>query len=86
MSDYDNTNTGALFINDKREKDTHPHMRGSINIEGKEYWVSAWTKISKSGQKFQSLAFTAKEQQAPQASKPTPAPAPAVEFDDDLPF
>jgi hypothetical protein len=52
-------NSGSLFKNERREKDTHPHATGSALIEGVEYWVSAWTKEGKSG-KFQSLAFKRK--------------------------
>lgn len=85
MNNYDNTNTGALFINDRRQNENQPNAKGSVNIDGVEYWVSAWTKTSKAGQKFQSLSFTRKEQaQAPQAQKAAP---PAFnDADDDLPF
>ena len=83
MNNYDNTNSGALFINDRRQNENQPNAKGSVNIDGVEYWVSAWTKTSKAGQKFQSLSFTRKEQApAPQPQKPA--------FndinDDDLPF
>ena len=36
---YDNTNGGALFPNDKKEKESHPDFRGNIDIEGKEFWI-----------------------------------------------
>jgi uncharacterized protein (DUF736 family) len=62
MSDYDNTNSGALFKNDRKETDKHPDMRGSIDVGGVEYWISAWTKTPKAGgDKFLSLAVTAKD-------------------------
>jgi hypothetical protein len=54
-------NSGSLFKNEKREKETHPHATGSAMIDGVEYWVSAWTKEGKNG-KFQSLAFKKKEE------------------------
>lgn len=54
--------TGALFKNEKREKDTHPHATGSALIDGVEYWVSAWTKDGVNG-KYQSLAFKKKDKQ-----------------------
>jgi hypothetical protein len=55
-------NSGSLFKNDKREKDTHPNATGSALIGGVEYWVSAWTKKDKNGNAWQSLAFKPKEQ------------------------
>jgi hypothetical protein len=61
-------NSGSLFKNDKREKDTHPHATGSAMIGGVEYWVSAWTKEGKNG-KFQSLAFKPKEERTAQGVK-----------------
>ncbi len=54
--------SGSLFKNDKREKDTHPHAKGTALIDGVEFWVSAWTKESAKGERYQSLAFQKKEQ------------------------
>jgi hypothetical protein len=53
-------NSGSLFRNDKREKETHPQAKGSAMIGGVEYWVSAWTKEARDGSKYQSLSFTLK--------------------------
>lgn len=63
MSDYQQKdNTGALFINDKREKDTQPNAKGSALIDGVEYWVSAWTNTSSKGTKYQSIKFERKSE------------------------
>lgn len=63
MSDRDNTNSGALFKNDTEGKsENFPPYGGSINVEGVEYWVSAWVKDGKKG-KFFSLALKPKEAQ-----------------------
>lgn len=65
MPEYDNTNSGALFTNDRRTKPTHPNFKGSCTIktpdgELVEYWVSGWEKSGKKGP-FVSLAFEQKE-------------------------
>ncbi len=53
--------TGTLFRNEKRtEENNQPHATGSALIEGIAYYVSAWTKTDKNGNKFQSLSFKAK--------------------------
>lgn len=75
--------SGSLFKNERREKDTHPNATGTALIGGVEYWVSAWTKTDKNGNKWQSLAFKPKE------AKAAPAPAKKGPFDDmtdDVPF
>ena len=81
---YDNTNKGILGKNTRREKDTHPEYNGSINVEGVEYWLSAWVKERNDGTgKFFSLSVKPKE--------PRPEPARAVDnafgdMADDVPF
>lgn len=74
--------TGSLFKNERREKDTHPNATGSALIDGVEYWVSAWTKEGKKG-KFQSLAFRRKEEKTAQGVKHNPG---KLEEDEDVPF
>jgi hypothetical protein len=61
MTQYDNTNTGIISKNDRKELDTHPDIKGQININGEEYWLSGWIKERKSdGGKFYSLKATPK--------------------------
>lgn len=80
--EYDNTNTGVLFRNDKKETDKQPDHTGTINVEGKEYRLAAWVREAKSGKKFFSLKIS-----EPQARDEAPKPAPAqADFDDDIPF
>lgn len=57
---YDNS--GAIFINDRKEKDTHPDRKGKGLINGKEYWIAGWIKQGKSGQ-FLSLKFEPVEEE-----------------------
>ena len=87
MTDYDNNMRGVLFKNDKRETDKHPHAKGSCEIDGVEYWVSAWTQTSKAGQKYQSLSFQRKDEVAEKGQKAARQVVDSGDdFDDDLPF
>ena len=52
MSEYDNNNRGVLFKNDKKETDNHPDYKGRIDVNGQEYWLSAWIKDRKDGGKY----------------------------------
>ena len=70
MADFDNTNRGSLFKNDKKLEEKHPDMNGSINIDGTEYWISGWKKVSKAGSGFISLSVRPKQDQASRPSKP----------------
>lgn len=71
MQQFDNTNRGSLFKNEKKTEEKHPDLNGSINIEGTDYWISGWSKVSKGGQKFISLSVRPKQEQTRQVSKPT---------------
>lgn len=83
MLEYDNTNKGSLFRNNKKEEDRHPDYNGSINVEGTEYWLNAWIKESKKdGTKFFSLSVKEKQDSPRQSSAPTRK----TYVDDDLPF
>lgn len=59
--EYDNNLRGVLFKNDRKESDSHPDYKGSAEVDGVEYWLSAWIKTGANG-KFMSLSFRAKEQ------------------------
>ena len=80
---YDNSNSGALFKNDKEGIDTRPDYRGSCEVNNEHYWVSAWIKTSKAGVKFMSLKFNPKEAIKPKAPKEEKE---NDDFDDDIPF
>lgn len=93
---YDNSNSGALFKNDKKTGPNSPNMRGqcepvcpSCGAQHK-FWVSAWTKTSKKGDKFVSLALTPDDPQARygQSSNEHPLVGQPVpdDFDPDIPF
>lgn len=80
---YDNTNTGVLFLNDRKEKDSHPTRKGSINVEGKEYWLSGWDKQTSKGDTI-SLSLEPKDKA--KTAAPKREAAPVADSDDDFPF
>jgi uncharacterized protein (DUF736 family) len=83
MAEYDNTNRGSLFRNDRKETENHPDYTGSINVDGTDYWLSAWLKTSKAGKKFFSMSVKPKD--APPVARAAPA-QPEFEPDQDIPF
>lgn len=92
MDKQQRDNSGVLFKNDRREKDSQPHATGSATIDGVEYFVSAWTKEGAKG-KFQSLAFKPKDERKEPAPKPDPRKVSShmdsyrpEELDDEIPF
>ena len=89
MADYDNNLSGVLFKNDKGDNEKRPDYKGSAEIEGVQYWVSAWVRDGAKG-KFMSMKYERKDKQAAPAPKPAaPADSPSAGYgavDDDIPF
>lgn len=83
MSEKKYPNSGALFKNDRKTKDTHPDFTGSGDIHGIDTWISGWTKEGKNGgKKFISLTFKAKDAVTGEIKTSTVN----VPLDDDVPF
>ncbi len=77
-------NTGSLFKNDKRTKDTQAQAVGSCLIDGVAYWMDAWTN-EKNGAKYQSVKFRRKDNQGGVTKAPSGRSFPADEDDGDGP-
>ncbi len=62
--EFDNELRGALFQNKKRrEGKNDPHYQGQCEVEGQEYRIAGWKKLSKSGETYMSLSFTLKTEE-----------------------
>lgn len=87
MSDFQQRdNSGSLFTNQRKVKDTHPDFNGSVMIGGVKYFVSGWKKVARTGKTFISMAFTPKEDAFDLGDAPTPTAADAFGLDQDLPY
>ena len=75
-------NSGSLGRNPRKTQDNHPEYTGQAEIDGVDYWISAWLKDGKEGTKFFSLSFKPKEQQGSSA-KPQQKPQQRQMPDDD---
>lgn len=82
MAEYDNTNTFALFKNDKGDNPKRPDYTGNLNVDGIEFRVSGWVREGAKG-KFISGSVQLKDNNSAGATRGA-----AVEGDDlsDLPF
>lgn len=55
---FDNRNRGFLVRNTRRQEGTRqPEYSGSIDVNGKSYWLSAWVNESKAGKKYFALSI-----------------------------
>lgn len=87
---YDNTNRGAVWENDRKETDNHPDFKGSINVEGEEYWFSMWEKSHGAKPNAPAFKFSIRKKD----SHPKPASEYTKKYvnkqndfyDDDVPF
>lgn len=65
MTTYDNTNKGIISKNDRKTEENHPDISGSINVDGKEFWLSGWKKTrSSDGAPFYSMSVKPKVERA----------------------
>ena len=56
-------NSGAIFKNERKEKESHPDYKGKAKINGQEFEIAAWINEAKStGKKYMALSFKPSEQ------------------------
>ena len=64
MDQQKRDNSGVLFRNEKKDNERAPDYKGSVMVDGTDYWLSAWIKEGKTG-KFMGLALSPKDAQPP---------------------
>ena len=90
-------NSGTFFVNDRKQKESDRDFKGSIQVDGKDYWLSIWNKNGSKGE-FWSIALTLKEENSGNSqarpitqgtsslSKKSAPKTNAELLDEDLPF
>ncbi len=87
MADYDNSNRGVLFKNERKEPgDKKPDYTGSIDVNGVDHFLDGWIRKSQAGKTFLSISIKRKDsQQKPASKQSTPqASSGFADMNDDL--
>lgn len=79
-------NSGVLFKNNKKEKDTHADYEGNCTVNGQEMWMNAWLKKDKNGNTFMAFAFKPKKLPASQQGHHDRRADDNAREDDRIPF
>jgi len=68
-------NSGSLFPNKRKEKESHPDLTGTLDVDGQQYWINAWSKTAKTnGEEWLSISIRPKDAQgAPGKTYTAPA-------------
>lgn len=86
---YDNTNSGTIGKNKRKEQPNHPDITGNLNVDGTDYFINGWQKKNgETGETFYSLSVKKKEQQGggqrgSQSQRQSAPPPPAEQ---EIPF
>lgn len=75
--EYDDTNRGAAFRNSEKGPEgteKWADFKGSINIEGEEYWLDCWKKLiqngDRAGETMLSFSVKPKDQKPQRGQRP----------------
>ena len=88
MTEYDNTDTGALFKSDKKGNEKAPDYTGDIyDANGKKRRIAAWLRKSGSGMTYMSLKIEDVRESHPNQTGGQPVhQEPVDDGFDDIPF
>ena len=85
MSFEHKPDTGSIFRNDDKVKDSQPDYKGSGKFFGRECWIAAWINES-NGKKYMSIKVEEKEDKQLPTGQPEPPVNHGPDPDDELPF
>lgn len=80
--EYDNTNSGAVWLNTEKLSERHPDYKGKLNVNGEDYWLSGWKQNSSTNPRAPLVRFKIEKKGAPHKTKEESQPP----IDYDLPF
>ena len=85
MTKYGDTNRGSIWKDEEKETDKHPDFTGSLNVDGTDYWVSAWRRKEGASDRAPALSFQIKKKDG--KAPPSRQPEMAGRSDDsEIPF
>lgn len=84
--EFDDRNRGAIWKNDRKETDKHPDFTGTLNVDGHDYWVSAWKRRDDAPTKAPALSFSVKLKDGKPSPTAKPTTTAAQDMDDEIPF
>ena len=85
MTEYDDTNRGVLFKNDRKETERQPDYTGKLDVDGVEKRLAGWIRQSKTGMTF--LSISVSDPMPPQEQNDAPVPVKADALNNDaIPF
>jgi len=68
MSNYQpKPDSGSLFKNAEKQKETHADYKGDALIDGVAYFIDAWVNETKQGKKYFGMKFKRKQKQPTQS-------------------
>lgn len=86
---YDNSNRGAMWPSADKASERHPDFKGSLDVDGKKYWVSGWRRKENANPAAPIITFTVEAKQEPREADRRGDRGPTQPTDyslDDLPF
>jgi hypothetical protein len=90
MTQYDNTNRGAIWRNEKKRPDKRdPDFTGTINVDGAEYYLSGWLPDpERKGPKTPAMTYSVRrmDDENPRPIERTIEANPAPDVNDQIPW